>query len=80
MAAKPQYGVARDQLQYSDKELTSHQGADVQKILGQAVQAAITGQKTPQQALDEAQKNAEALLSQYPDEAAAATPAATKAQ
>ncbi len=80
VAAKPQYGVARDQLQYSDKELTSHQGADVQKILGQAVQAAITGQKTPQQALDEAQKNAEALLSQYPDEAAAATPAATKAQ
>jgi sn-glycerol 3-phosphate transport system substrate-binding protein len=77
VAAKPQYGVARDQLQYSDKELTSHQGADVQKILGKAIQAAITGEKTPQQALDEAQKSAETLLKDYPDEAVVATPAAT---
>lgn len=65
IAAKPQYGVARDQLQYAAKELATHQGTDVQHIMGQAIQAALTGQKTPQQALDDAQKAAETLLAQY---------------
>ncbi|MEP7289111.1 MAG: ABC transporter substrate-binding protein [Chloroflexota bacterium] len=72
IAAKPQYGIARDQLQYASKELATHQGADVQKIFGKAVQAALTGEKTPQEALDEAQKTAETMLADY---AAAATPA-----
>lgn len=70
VAVKPQYGVARDQLQYAAKELATHQGADIQHIMGQAIQAALTGQKTPQQALDDAQKAAEAILANY-----AATPA-----
>ena len=66
-ATKPQYLVARDQLQYAEKELATHQGADVQQIFGKAVQAAITGDKTPQQALDEAQAIADKLLADYKD-------------
>lgn len=64
---KPQYGVARDQLQYAAKELTTHEGATVQQILGKAVQSTITGEKDPQKALDDAQKEAEKLLADYKD-------------
>ena len=65
VASKPQYAVARDQLQYAAKELTSHEGATVQQILGKAVQAVITGGKDPKQALDDAQKEADKLLADY---------------
>jgi sn-glycerol 3-phosphate transport system substrate-binding protein len=64
-AKTPQALVARDQLQYAAKELTAHNGAQIQKILGNAVQAAITGKKQPQAALDDAQKEADQLLSQF---------------
>ncbi len=67
VAAKPQYAVARDQLQYAGKELATHRGGDVQKIFGLAVQSVITGEKQPQQALDEAQKAAESLLAEFKD-------------
>ncbi len=65
VAASPQYAVARDQLKYAGKELATHRGADVQKIFGLAVQSVITGEKEPKQALDDAQKAAESLLSEY---------------
>lgn len=61
----PQALVARDQLQYAAKELTGHSSAQLQKFLGNAVQAAITGKQTPQAALDDAQKQADALLAQF---------------
>ena len=61
----PQYAVARDQLQYAQKELTTHQGAAVQKILSQAVQAVLSGTQDPKTALDEAQQAAETLLAPY---------------
>jgi sn-glycerol 3-phosphate transport system substrate-binding protein len=67
VAKNPQYAVARDQLKYAAKELATHRGADVQKIMGTAVQKVITGEKEPQAALDEAQKAAEDLLSEYKD-------------
>jgi sn-glycerol 3-phosphate transport system substrate-binding protein len=67
LAAKPQYGVARDQLQYAAKELTTHEGATVQQILGKAVQSVITGDKQPKQALDDAQNEATKLLADYKD-------------
>lgn len=63
----PQYLVARDQLQYASKELTSHQGQDIQAVLGRAVQSALTGDKTPQQALDDAQAAADKILANYPN-------------
>ncbi len=67
VAEHPQYLVARDQLQYAAKELATHQGADIQQVFGKAVQAAITGDKTPQQALDEAQATAEKMLADFKD-------------
>ena len=65
VAEKPQYGVARDQLQYAGKELATHQGLDVRNILGTAISRVITGEMEPQESLDQAQAEAEAILSQY---------------
>ncbi len=67
VAAHPQYAVARDQLQYASKELATHRGADIQAIFGKAVQSALIGDKTPQQALDDAQQAAEKILADYPN-------------
>lgn len=65
VAESPQYGIARDQLQYASKELATHQGLDIRAILNQAVSISIAGDLTPQDALDQAQAEAEAILSQY---------------
>lgn len=62
---KPQYAVARDQLQYAQKELSTYRGLDVRQIFGKAVQAVITGQKDAKTALDEAQAAADQLLAPY---------------
>jgi sn-glycerol 3-phosphate transport system substrate-binding protein len=66
-AKTPQVLVARDQLQSASKELATHSGPEIQKTFGNALQAALTGKKTPQQAMDDAQKDADRLLSQFPD-------------
>lgn len=65
VAEFPQYGVARGQLEFADKELATHQGLDVRAIFNQAISDAIAGEATPQEALDQAQLEAEAILSQY---------------
>lgn len=65
VAEKPQYGVAREQLEYASKELATHQGLDVRNILGTAISRVITGEMEPQESLDQAQAEAEAILSQY---------------
>jgi sn-glycerol 3-phosphate transport system substrate-binding protein len=65
VAERPQYGVARDQLQYAAKELSTHQSIDVRGILGRAITRVITGEQTAQESLDQAQAEAEAILSQY---------------
>jgi sn-glycerol 3-phosphate transport system substrate-binding protein len=64
-AKYPQALVARDQLQYAAKELTGHNSAQLQKILGNAVQSVVTGKAQPQAALDDAQTQADKLLSQF---------------
>ncbi|HQX76836.1 MAG TPA: extracellular solute-binding protein, partial [Thermoflexales bacterium] len=64
-AKKPQYLVTRDQLQYAQAEISTHQGGQVQKILGDAVQAALTGKQSAKDALTEAQDKADKLLSQF---------------
>ncbi len=61
----PQYSVARGQLEFADKELATHQGLDVRAVFNQAIADAIAGEATPQEALDQAQVEAEAILSQY---------------
>ena len=63
----PQALVARDQLQFAGKELGTHSGPQVQKILSDGVQAALLGQKSPNQALDDAQREAERILRQFKD-------------
>ncbi|MBI1257433.1 MAG: extracellular solute-binding protein [Chloroflexi bacterium] len=61
----PQYAVARDQLQYADRELATHQSLDVRNTLGKAISRVITGEEDAQTSLDQAQKEADAILSQY---------------
>jgi len=61
----PQAAVARDQLRYAVAELSTHDGPKVTQILNSALEAAITGQKTPKQALDGAQAEAEAVLAAW---------------
>jgi sn-glycerol 3-phosphate transport system substrate-binding protein len=61
----PQALVARDQLQYAQNELGTHDMVEIQKILSDAIQAGITAQDTPQSALDKAQQQAADILSQF---------------
>lgn len=61
----PYAAVARDQLDYATAELSTYQTGRVRKALDDAIQATLTGTKTPQAALDEAQNTAERLLRTY---------------
>jgi len=61
----PYAAVARDQLKYATAELSTYQTGRVRKLLDDAIQAALTGSKTPAEALKEAQKQADLLLKQY---------------
>ncbi len=64
-AKNPQALVARDQLQFAQREFSTHSGPQVQKVFGDELQAALTLKKTPQQAMDDAQKNADNILKQF---------------
>jgi sn-glycerol 3-phosphate transport system substrate-binding protein len=64
-AKNPQALVARDQLQYAARELSTHSGPQIQKVFGDELQAALTGKKQPQAAMDDAQKNADNILKQF---------------
>lgn len=57
--------VARDQLEYATAELSTHENQRVTRVLNDALQAAILGQKTPAQALAEAQAEATRILAAY---------------
>jgi sn-glycerol 3-phosphate transport system substrate-binding protein len=57
--------VARDQFKYATAELATFQTGRVRKLLDDALQAALTGQKTPAAALKAAQSEAERLLKPY---------------
>lgn len=61
----PYAAVARDQLKYATAELATYQTGRVRKALDDAIQAALTGTKTPEEALKEAQALSERLLKQY---------------
>lgn len=61
----PPAAVARDQLKYATAELATFDTGRVRKILDDAIQAALTGKKTPEAALTEAQSSADRLLSPY---------------
>jgi sn-glycerol 3-phosphate transport system substrate-binding protein len=57
--------VARDQLQYAVAELSTHDNQRVTQALNDGLQAALTGTKTPEQAMKDAQREAERLLRTY---------------
>ena len=57
--------VARDQLNYATAELSTFQTGRVRKLLDDAIQSALTGNESPKQALEKAQKSAERLLRRY---------------
>ncbi len=61
----PYAAVARDQLAFSVAELSTYQTGRVRKALDDAIQAALTGAKTPEAALADAQKLADRVLRRY---------------
>jgi sn-glycerol 3-phosphate transport system substrate-binding protein len=65
VAEFPAAAVARDQLQYAVAELSTHDNQRVTQALNDALQAALKGQKTPAQALRDAQTEAERILRPY---------------
>ena len=58
----PAAAVARDQLQYGVAELSTHDNQRVTKALNDNLQAALTGAKTPEAALKDAQREADRIL------------------
>ncbi|MGE5088333.1 MAG: ABC transporter substrate-binding protein [Candidatus Levyibacteriota bacterium] len=65
VAGFPAAAVARDQLPFAKAELSTHDNQRVTKALNDALQAALTGSKTPAQALKDAQREADRLLRSY---------------
>jgi sn-glycerol 3-phosphate transport system substrate-binding protein len=61
----PAAAVARDQLKFAVAELSTHENQRVTKPLNDGIQAALTGTKTAQQAMNDAQAEAERILRQY---------------
>ncbi|WP_425449893.1 ABC transporter substrate-binding protein [Virgifigura deserti] len=61
----PPAAVARDQLEFATAELSTYETGRVRKLLDDAIQAALTGAETPEEALSSAQSQAERLLRRY---------------
>ncbi|MCW0349243.1 ABC transporter substrate-binding protein [Pantoea ananatis] len=61
----PQALVAREQLIYAQPELSTYNSVQIQEALNHAIEAAITQTKTPAEALEAAQKQADRLLKAY---------------
>ena len=61
----PPAAVARDQLEFAVAELSTYQTGRVRKLLDDAIQAALTGAKSPKEALKSAQSQADRLLKRY---------------
>ena len=65
VAGFPAAAVARDQLPFAKAELSTHDNQRVTKALNDGLQAALTGNKTAEQALKDAQREADRLLRTY---------------
>lgn len=61
----PPAAVARDQLQYAVAELSTHENQRVAKALNDGLQAALTGAKSPADAMKAAQAEADRILRSY---------------
>jgi len=64
-AGFPQAVVARDQFEFATPELSTFQTGRVRKLLDDAIQSTLTGQKSPADALNAAQAEADKLLRSY---------------
>ena len=65
VAGFPAAAVARDQLPYAKAELSTHDNQRVTKALNDGLQAALTGTKSAEQAMKDAQREADRLLRSY---------------
>lgn len=65
VAEFPPAAVARDQLKYAVAELSTHENQRVTKALNDGLQAALTGTKTAEQAMKDAQTEADRILKPY---------------
>jgi sn-glycerol 3-phosphate transport system substrate-binding protein len=61
----PAAEVAREQLKHSVAELSTHENQRVTKALNDNLQAALSGTKTPQDALKDAQRESDRILRSY---------------
>lgn len=61
----PPAAVARDQLEFATAELSTYQTGRVRKLLDDAIQSALTGAKSPADALGSAQSQADKVLKRY---------------
>jgi sn-glycerol 3-phosphate transport system substrate-binding protein len=61
----PPAAVARDQLDHATAELSTYEGGQIREALNNAIQAALTGQQTPADALADAQRQADRILRRY---------------
>ncbi|MNN26630.1 sn-glycerol-3-phosphate-binding periplasmic protein UgpB precursor [compost metagenome] len=57
--------IARDQLEYASAELSTHNNGRIVKILSDSVQAALTNELTPAEALQKAQNEADKALASF---------------
>lgn len=57
--------VARDQMEFARPHLSVHSNQNILAIIGNALQAAVIGDMTPQEALDLAQKESDKVLETY---------------
>lgn len=64
-AEHPEALVAYEQLPYAKPELTTYNAPQIWRILNDHIQSAVTGEATPQEALDRAQAEATEVLSDY---------------
>ena len=61
----PPAAVARDQLEHATAELSTHEAGRVRKFLDDAIQSALTGQASAEEALQDAQAQAKRVLRRY---------------
>lgn len=61
----PAAAVARDQLEHAVAELSTHDNQRVTKAFNDGLQAALTGSKSPAQAMKDAQAEADRILAAY---------------
>lgn len=62
----PQYGIARDQLEFAQKEYTSYGAITIQGIINGTLESILTGEaEDAQAAMDEAQAQIDSILAEY---------------